>query len=214
MMILGLTGSIGMGKSRAARAFARQGAMIWDADAAVHRLMACGGAAVTPVTAEFPESRVEENGSAAVDRTILGKLVFQEKAALCRLESILHPLVRSAERRFLASVESRRCRLVVLDIPLLFESGGERRCDATAAVSAPAFVQRARVLARPNMTVSKYEAILARQLPDEEKRRRADFVIRTGLNKRVSEEAVRRISKILSTRRGAHWPLSWPVKAS
>ena len=214
MMILGLTGSIGMGKSRATRAFARQGATIWDADAAVHRLMACGGAAVTPVTAEFPESRVEESGSTAVDRAVLGKLVFQDKAALCRLESILHPFVRSAERRFLASVKSRRCRLVVLDFPLLFETGGEVRCDATAVVSAPAFVQRARVLARPNMTVSKYDAILARQLPDEEKCRRADFVIRTGLNKRVSEQAVRRIAEILSTRRGTHWPLSWPVYAS
>jgi dephospho-CoA kinase len=103
---------------------------------------------------------------------------------------------------------------VVLDIPLLFETGGEVRCDATAVVSAPAFVQRARVLARPGMTVSKYDAILARQLPDEEKRRRADFLIRTGLNKRVSEQAVRRIADILSTRRGTHWPLSWPVQAS
>ena len=214
MMILGLTGSIGMGKSRATRTFARHGATIWDADAAVHRLMARGGAAVTAVTAEFPEARVEESGGAAVDRPILGKLVFQDKAALHRLESILHPMVRRAERRFLASAESHRCRLVVLDIPLLFETGGERRCDATAVVSAPAFVQRARVLARPNMTVSKYDAILARQLPDEEKRRRADFVIRTGLNKRNSEQAVRRIAEILSTRCGTHWPLSWPAQAS
>ena len=214
MMILGLTGSIGMGKSRATRTFARHGATIWDADAAVHRLMARGGAAVTAVTAEFPEARVQESGGAAVDRPILGKLVFQDKAALHRLESILHPMVRRAERRFLASAESRRCRLVGLDIPLLFETGGERRCDATAVVSAPAFVQRARVLARPDMTVSKYDAILARQLPDEEKRRRADFVIRTGLNKRNSEQAVRRIAEILSTRRGTHWPLSWPAQAS
>ncbi len=214
MMILGLTGSIGMGKSRATRAFARHGATIWDADAAVHRLMARGGAAVTAVTAEFPESRVEESGGAAVDRLILGKFVFQDKAALCRLESILHPMVRRAERRFLATAESRRCRLVVLDSPLLFETGGERRCDATAVVSAPAFVQRARVLARPSMTVGKFYAILARQLPDEEKRRRADFIIRTGLNKRDSEQTVRRIAKIVSTRRGTHWPLSWPAQVS
>lgn len=214
MMILGLTGSIGMGKSTATRAFARHGATIWDADAAVHRLMVRGGAAVTEVMAAFPEARIEDSGGAAVDRPILGKLVFQDKAALRRLESILHPMVRRAERRFLATAESRRCRLVVLDIPLLFETGGEARCDATAVVSAPEFVQRARVLARPNMTVSKYDAILARQMPDGEKRRRADFVIRTGLNKRDSEQAVQRIAKILTTRRGTHWPLCWPAKAS
>ena len=210
MMILGLTGSIGMGKSRATRAFARQGATIWDADAAVHRLMACGGAAVTPVTAEFPESRVEESGSTGVDRAVLGNLVFQDKAALCRLESILHPFVRSAERRFLASVESRRCRLVVLDIPLLFETGGEVRCDATAVVSAPAFVQRARVLARPGMTVSKYDAILARQLPDEEKRRRADFIVNTGLDRRQSLRQVLNIVTVARAMVGTHWPLRKP----
>jgi len=214
MMILGLTGSIGMGKSTATRAFARHGATIWDADAAVHRLMARGGAAVTAVTAAFPEARVEDGGGAAVDRLILGKLVFQDKAALRRLESILHPMVRRAERRFLATAESRRYRLAVLDIPLLFETGGEARCDATAVVSAPEFVQRARVLARPNMTVSKYDAILARQMPDGEKRRRADFVIRTGLNRRDSEQAVRRLAEILSTRRGTHWPICWPAMAS
>ena len=214
MMILGLTGSIGTGKSTATRAFARHGATIWDADAAVHRLMARGGAAVAAVTAAFPEARVEDGGGAAVDRPILGKLVFQDKAALRRLESILHPMVRRAERRFLAAAESRRCRLAVLDIPLLFETGGEARCDATAVVSAPEFVQRARVLARPNMTESKYDAILARQMPDEEKRRRADYVIHTGLNKRDSEQEVRRIAEILSTRRGTHWPLCWPAQAS
>ncbi|MDA0229458.1 MAG: dephospho-CoA kinase [Proteobacteria bacterium] len=214
MMILGLTGSIGMGKSTATRAFARHGATIWDADAAVHRLMARGGAAVTAVTAAFPEARVEESGDVAVDRPTLGKLVFQDAVALRQLESILHPMVRRAERRFLATAKSRRCRLVVLDIPLLFETGGDARCDATAVVSAPEFVQRARVLARANMTVHKYDAILARQMSDGEKRRRADFVIRTGLNKRDSEQTIRRVADILVARRGTHWPLCWPATAS
>jgi dephospho-CoA kinase len=214
MMILGLTGSIGMGKSTATRSFARHGAAIWDADAEVHRLMAAGGAAVTAVTAAFPASRIEGAGGAAVDRRVLGKSVFADKAALRRLESIVHPMVRRAERRFLAAAERRRCRLAVLDIPLLFETGGEMRCDATAVVSAPEFVQRARVLARPSMTVDKYDAILARQMPDWEKRRHADFVIRTGLNKRESERASGRIAEILSTRCGTHWPICWPATAS
>ncbi len=214
MMILGLTGSIGMGKSTATRAFARHGAVIWDADAEVHRLMAKGGAAVAAVTTAFPDARVEITGAAAVDRQILGKLVFQDATALRRLEEILHPMVRRAERRFLAAAERRRCRLAVLDIPLLFETGGEARCDATAVVSAPEFVQRARVLARPDMTKSKYHAILARQVPDWEKCRRADFVIQTGLNKRVSVRASRRIAEILSLRRGTHWPMCWPAMAN
>ena len=209
-MILGLTGSIGMGKSTATRAFARHGAAIWDADAEVHRLMARRGAAVAAVTAAFPDARTED----AVDRRILGKLAFSDEAALRRLEAILHPMVRHAERRFLAVAERSRCRLAVLDIPLLFETGGETRCDATAVVSAPPFVQRARVLTRPGMTKSKYDAILARQMPDWEKCRRADFVIRTGLNKRASERASRRIVEILSARRGTRWPMCWPAMAS
>ncbi|HIM44696.1 MAG TPA: dephospho-CoA kinase [Alphaproteobacteria bacterium] len=214
MMILGLTGSIGMGKSTATRAFARFGAAIWDADAEVHRLMAKGGAAVAAVTAAFPEARIEEGDGAAVDRQILGKSVFADKAQLRRLEAILHPMVRRAERRFLAAASRRRCRLAVLDIPLLFETGGEARCDATAVVSAPEFVQRARVLSRRGMTAEKYDAILARQMPDWEKCRRADFVIRTGLNKRDSERAARRIAEILAARRGTHWPICWPAMAS
>jgi dephospho-CoA kinase len=213
MMILGLTGSIGMGKSTATKEFARHGAMIWDADAEVHRLMAKGGAAVAAVTAAFPDARLEVEDGAAVDRRILSKLVFGDDAALHRLEAILHPMVRGAERRFLAAAERRRCRLTVLDIPLLFETGGEARCDATAVVSAPAFVQRARVMRRPGMTESKYDAILARQMPDWEKRRRADFVISTGLNKRVSARTARRVAEILAARRGTRWPICWPAMA-
>lgn len=213
MMILGLTGSIGMGKSTATRAFATQGAMIWDADAEVHRLMAPGGAAVSAVAAAFPDALAEKTGGGAfIDRKILGQSIFQDSAGLSRLEAILHPLVRRGERRFLGTVERRRCRLVVLDIPLLFETGGDLRCDATAVVSAPEFVQRARVLQRPNMTADKFDAIVARQMPDWEKRRRADFIIPTGQDKRVSLRAIVSIAGILATRRGDHWPRCWPAK--
>ena len=149
-----------------------------------------------------------------INRATLREQVFGDTAALARIEAIIHPMVADARNHFLARCASRRVALVVLDIPLLFETRNHQYCDATLVVTAPAFLQRARVLARPDMTVSKYDAILARQLPDEEKRRRADFVIRTGLNKRNSEQAVRRIAEILSTRRGTHWPLSWPAQAS
>jgi len=211
MMILGLTGSIGMGKSTATQAFAAHGAMIWDADTEVHRLMAEGGAAVAAVAAEFPEALADNSGGVFIDRKILGKSIFQNSAALDRLEAILHPLVRRGERRFLGAAERRRCRLAVLDIPLLFETGGEVRCDATAVVSAPEFVQRARVLQRPNMTAGKFDAIVARQMPDWEKRRRADFIIHTGQDKRVSLRTVGEIAGILSARRGDHWPRCWPA---
>jgi dephospho-CoA kinase len=213
MMILGLTGSIGMGKSTATRAFARLGAAVWDADAEIHRLTGPGGSAVAAVIDAFPEARGEAAGAPMVDRQALGRLVFGDPSALKRLEVILHPRVRSAERRFLAAAEGRRCRLAVLDIPLLFETGGEARCDATAVVSAPGFVQRARVLARPGMTEEKFAGILARQMPDWEKRRHAEFVIHTGLDRRESQRAARRIYDILATRRGRRWPICWPARA-
>jgi len=214
MMILGLTGSIGMGKSTATQTFARLGAAIWDADAEVHRLIGPGGEAVPALTRVFPGVRGDQNDAAIVDRQILGKLVFGDAAALKRLENIVHPLVRQAERRFLAAAERRSCRLVVLDIPLLFETGGEARCDATAVVSAPGFVQRTRVLSRPGMTENKFSGILTRQMPDREKRRRADFVIRTGLGRRESARQSQRIFTTLVTRRGRRWPTCWPATVS
>ena len=212
-MILGLTGSIGMGKSTATQAFAAGGAMIWDADAAVHRLLAAGGAAVAAVGAVFPEARAGKPGGACIDRLKLGKSVFRDEDKLRRLEALLHPLVRRAERQFLAAAARRNCRLAVLDIPLLFETGGAARCDATAIVSAPEFVQRARVLSRANMTESKLDAILTRQMPDWEKRRRADFIIQTGQDKRRSLQTARRIGKLLAARRGTRWPRCWPATA-
>jgi dephospho-CoA kinase len=190
LKIWGLTGSIGMGKSTAARAFRRLGVPVFDADAAVHALQAKGGRAVRPIGAAFPGTVT----GGAVDREALRRAVLGDPAALKRLEAIVHPLVRAEQRRFLARWRGRGARLVVLDIPLLFETRRPaREFDAVIVVSAPAAVQRARVLARPGMTESRLDAILARQMPDAEKRRRANHVIRTGLSRRHAEAAVRRL---------------------
>lgn len=175
-VVLGLTGSIGMGKSTAARMLRRQGVPVHDADAVVHGLLGPGGAAVAPIEAAF--GGVVRDG--AVDRQALGARVFGNADALQRLEAILHPLVQQAERRFLRHAACRRVPVAVLDIPLLFETGGDHRVDATIILTAPLFVQRARVLARPGMTLEKFAGILARQMPDREKRRRADFTVQTG----------------------------------
>ena len=190
MIILGLTGSIGMGKSTAARQLRRLGLPVYDADAVVHRLMAKGGAAVARIAQAFPQAIVE----GAVDRRRLGARVFGDDAALARLEAILHPLVRLQERLFLQQARRRRTPIVVLDIPLLFEGGGDRRVDAVIVVSCPAFLQEQRVLSRPGMTKNKLAAIRSRQLDDREKRRRADFVIPTGLCRR---QALRRLCAML-----------------
>jgi dephospho-CoA kinase len=209
VVIVGLTGSIGMGKSTAAQAFRAVGAPVYDADAAVHRLLEPGGAAVGAVLTAFPGVARDDRARLGIDRGALGSRVFGDTQALARLESILHPLVRAEERRFLLASQTQRCRLVVLDIPLLYETGGEARCDATVVVSAPLFVQRARVLRRGKMTEARFAAILARQMPDLEKRRRADFVIPTGLDKRASRRTARRIAARLAHVRGTHWPHCW-----
>jgi dephospho-CoA kinase len=200
VVVLGLTGSIGMGKTLAARAFLREGAPVFDADAEVHRLLGSGGGGVRPVLAAFPDVGRDAPRGRAIDRKALGRTVFGDAAALRRLEGILHPLVREGERRFLEAARRRRVRLVVLDIPLLFETGGEARCDATAVVDAPAFVQRARVLRRPGMTEARYRDVLAHQMPSPAKRRRADFVIPTGLGRHVSWRAIRHIVRTLKER--------------
>jgi dephospho-CoA kinase len=202
MVILGLTGSIGMGKSTAAEVLRRLGVPVHDADRAVHRLLGRGGKAVAAVAAAFPGT--VQNG--AVDRKALGALVFADKAALARLESIVHPLVRAAKDRFLRLQAARGARLVVLDIPLLFESGGARDCDAVLVVSAPARIQLQRVLGRPGMSRARLDAIRAQQMPDADKRRRATFVIETGLGKRESLRVIAEIVKVMKRRRGRHWP--------
>ena len=209
MVVLGLTGSIGMGKTTVAGALKAAGAAVYDADAAVHRLLGPGGGAVAPVLARFPDAGMDAGAARAVDRGTLGAQVFGDPDALAALEAILHPLVRAGERHFLAASQRRGCRLAVLDMPLLFETGGEARCDATLVVSAPAAVQRARVLGRARMTEERLAAILARQMPDAEKRRRADFVIRTGLDRRVSRLAARWLAARLGAVRGTRWPTCW-----
>jgi dephospho-CoA kinase len=197
MVVLGLTGSIGMGKSAAATMLRRLGVPVHDADAAVHRLLGRNGAAVAKVEAEFPGTA----GPDGIDRAALGRRVFGDAAALCRLERILHPMVRADTARFLRRARARRVRLVVLDIPLLFETRGESRCDAIIVVSAPAFLQRARVLGRPGMSAARFAAILAKQMPDSDKRRRADFVVPTGLGRR---ETLRRLAEIVKVASAAH----------
>ncbi|MGZ9114353.1 MAG: dephospho-CoA kinase, partial [Brevundimonas sp.] len=176
MIVLGLTGSIGMGKTTTTAMFADAGALVWNADEAVHRLYAEDGAAVRPVGEAFPGVVVD----GAVDRTRLAEALGRDDEAFRRLEAIVHPLVMAHRFEDLAAAEARGVRLAVLDIPLLFETGGDAAVDAVVVVTAPAEVQAARVLARPGMTRERFEAILARQMPDAEKRRRADFVVDTG----------------------------------
>jgi dephospho-CoA kinase len=173
-IVLGLTGSIGMGKSTVAAMFADAGVPVFDADAQVHKLQGAGGRLVAEIEAAFPDTTSE----LGVNRTLLGEAVFGNPEAFKRLEGIVHPAVAHERQLFLDANRDRP--LVVLDVPLLFEAGGWRQVDKIAVVSAPAEVQRARVLARPGMSVERFESILARQLPDCEKRARADFVIPTG----------------------------------
>ena len=191
MKVLGLTGSIGMGKSTAALAFRRLGVPVFDADATVHRLQGPGGRALAAIEAAFPGAGRARPGGRRVDREALRRAVIGDDAALNRLERIIHPLVRDEERRFLARARRAGRRLAVLDIPLLLEGGGQRRVDTVVVVSAPAAVQRARVLRRRGMTPERLAAILARQMPDAEKRRLADHVIHTGLSRHAAQRAVR-----------------------
>lgn len=201
MIVLGLTGSLGMGKSTAAAMFRRLGIPVHDSDAAVHRLLGPRGAAVAAVAAEFPGVARPDGG---IDRALLGARVFGDRAALRRLERILHPLVRRSQQRFLAAARARRRDLVVLDVPLLYETGGERRCDAVVVVSAPAFLQRLRVMARPGMSEQRLRAVLEKQLPDAEKRRRADYVVPSGLGRAVTFRRLKRL--VGELRRGGSCP--------
>lgn len=176
MIVVGLTGSIGMGKSTVAKMFAEEGAPAFDSDAAVHELYAAGGAAVAPVEAMFPGVAFD----GAIDRAALSARVVGDAEALQRLESIVHPLVRQAQANFLAAQRAAGTRVVVLDIPLLFESDAAQSVDKIVVVTAPPETQRARVMERPGMTEEKFQGLLARQTSDAEKRARADFVIDTG----------------------------------
>ena len=189
MIVLGLTGSIGMGKSTTTAMFAGAGALVWNADDAVHRLYAPNGSAVGPVGAAFPGVVVD----GGVDRARLAGALGRDEEAFRRLEAIVHPLVMQGRLEDLAAAKTRGVKLAVLDIPLLFETGGDAGVDAVVVVTAPASVQAARVLARPGMTRERFEAILARQLSDTEKRRRADFVIDTGVGLEAARARVNEI---------------------
>jgi dephospho-CoA kinase len=193
MITLGLTGSIGMGKSATAKMFEEEGCPVYDADAEIHRNYLKGGAAVAPVEAAFPGVVVD----GAVDRAKLSDRVVGKPAEMDKLNSITWPLIGAARRAFFAKAEADKVAIVVLDIPLLFETGGERNMDAVVVVSAPADIQRERVLAREGMNEAKLDAILARQMADEEKRARAHFVVDTSRGFEAAREQVRAIVEAL-----------------
>ena len=193
MFILGLTGSLGMGKSTTAGFFAEAGVPVHDADAIVHRLYE--GEAAAAIEAAFPGTTV----AGKVDRARLAAQVVDHPQALARLEAIVHPLVQAAEARFLAQARARGARVVVLDIPLLLETAGDARVDAVVVVSAPPDTQRRRVLERPGMTPDKLDALLARQMTDREKRRHADFVVDTSHGFEAAREQVKEILRALAT---------------
>ena len=191
-----------MGKSETSRMFWRLGVPVFDADAAVHELLKKGGRAVRSVETAFPG--VPKNG--AICRPALGARVFDKRDELRKLEAILHPMVGQMQRAFLSIARMRRLPLVVLDIPLLFEGRGEERCDATALASAPYFLQRQRVLARPNMAAEKFENIRRQQVPDIVKRQRADFILPTGLGRRFTLNHMARMIAAIKGRPGHAWP--------
>jgi dephospho-CoA kinase len=194
MVVLGLTGSIGMGKSTATAVLRRLGVPLYDADAEIHKMLGPGGAAVAAVEIAFPGVSGEDG---AIDRRKLGARVFGKPEELRRLEKILHPMVRAVERRWVARQRAQHATLAVLDIPLLFETDRIDRVDGVIVVSAPLQLQRERVMRRPGMSAARFAAILASQLPDRDKRRRADFIVSTALSRasaaRQLEAIVRRV---------------------
>ena len=196
-LLIGLTGSIGMGKTETAKMFARLGIPVYDSDAAVHRLYEPGGGAVAPIAQAFPGTVTDGR----VDRAALSKQVGGNEAAFKRLEAIVHPLVAAEQRKFMDQVQG--AEMVVQDIPLLFETGGHARMDAVVVVSAPAELQRERVLARAGMTPEKLDHILSRQMPDAEKRAKAHFVVETGKGLDHAFAQVQAVVAALKARRNA-----------
>ena len=193
MFVLGLTGSLGMGKSATAKMFAEQGVPVHDADAAVHQLYE---SEATPlIEAAFPGT----TAGGKVNRDKLAQRVLGDTAAIKKLEAIVHPLVRNAEERFLTEAERKGVTVAVLDIPLLFETGGDKRCDAVVVVSAPPDVQRARAFERPGMTEQKFAALLAKQMPDADKRAMADFAVDTSKGFDTARAQVRDILARVAT---------------
>jgi dephospho-CoA kinase len=194
MKVVALTGSIGMGKSTTTAMFADLGIPVWDADAAVHRIYSRGGAGVAPVSAAFPGALTADQ---SIDRAILATLVLGKPDALKHLESLVHPLVGQDRATFLNAARNAGAKIALVDVPLLFETGGDASVDATIVVSCAPETQRARVLARPGMSLEKFEAILARQMPDADKRARADFVVTTDTGLDDTREQVGKIYESL-----------------
>jgi dephospho-CoA kinase len=198
MQVIGLTGGIGMGKSTAAAAFRRAHIPVFDADTAVHRLQAPGGLALDAIAAAFPGTvGRDEKGRRVLDRAALRGRVLADPSALRRLEAIVHPMVRRDEQKFLARARRAGARIAVLDIPLLLETGGDRRVDRVVVASAPRPVQIARVRRRQHMDAAQIQFVLAHQMPDAEKRRRADLVVRTGLSRHYALRTIRRFIRDL-----------------
>lgn len=196
MIVIGLTGSIGTGKSTVTQQFALCGAATLDSDKVVHGLLGSGGEAVAAVAQLFPSSQDHDK----IDRKIVGALVFGNPGKLAKLEAIVHPLVRKAQEHFIKQAWIAGRKIAVLDIPLLFETEGEKRCDVTVVTTAPAFIQRQRVFKRVGMTEEKFTSILAAQMPDREKRKRGDFIVHTGLGRAESLLQVKQIVALLNRR--------------
>mgnify|MGYP001174312429 CR=1 FL=1 len=203
MIILGLTGSIGMGKTTASDNFRRLGLPVHSSDEAVHQMMSRDGEAFTIMSDMFPAAARKFG----IDRKVIAQEAFSNRKILNKIEKVLHPLVIRREKLFLNHCARRRNKMVVLDVPLLFETGGENRCDGVITVSAPSYVQRQRVINRPSMTHDRLQYILARQVSDKEKKRRSDFVILTGLGKRFSFIQVQKIVSVTKRWQGKHWPM-------
>ncbi|MBV1933843.1 MAG: dephospho-CoA kinase [Parvibaculaceae bacterium] len=200
MLLIGLTGSIGMGKSETAKMFVSHGVPLYDADAAVHKIYAPGGAAVAPLSEAFENI---QNAQGGIDREALSKQVLGNGDAMKKLEEIVHPLVGKAQLEFISQNLENKTPMVVLDIPLLFETGGKSRVDVIVVVSAPYELQRERVLQRPGMTVEKFDVIHAKQVPDKDKRAGADFVIETDKGLEHAEQEVTTIIAALKDRKGS-----------
>ncbi|TDI61148.1 MAG: dephospho-CoA kinase [Alphaproteobacteria bacterium] len=202
MILLGLTGSIGMGKSETANMFRREGVPVYDSDAEVHKLQAPGGRALPQIEATFPGVVID----GVLDRAALGQRVFGQLPELRKLEAIIYPMMGKAQRDFLRQATQRGDPVVVLDVPLLFETGGDKYVDASVVVSAPKDLQRKRVLARPDMTMEKFAGVLSQQMPDGEKRKRADYIVHSGLGKAFALQQVRAILQQMKNYDGSVWP--------
>lgn len=200
MIVIGLTGSIGMGKSTAANMLRDMGVPVHDSDATVHELLAPGGAGVEAVCALFPDSYDKESGG--INRSALGRAVFGDTAALRALEAVLHPLVQQSQQGFIRAQQRAGINIVALDIPLLFETGAEKRCDYTIVVTAPYEIQRQRVLARPGVTEDMFKQRLAQQMSDADKRARADFIVQTGIGMAHTRQELATVLRDIKKQKG------------